>query len=225
VGSIVFLKTASLLPSFSFPPTSFFCLSCLTTFRRKMGVQDERSESIGSCTISHVTRSKSGLSACWTLFCRTTTSHATYLHTRTKLGWLVTDLFDAPRSFRHSGHHFRPTNTNLSRRPLASSTSAMLPRRNKLRYAVVLALSTANAQTCYYPNGDPSPNDSPCLSGTGSSGSGACCPVDWQCLDNGLCYLPTYGYYERHSCVDQAWGSDCPQICTYSMSPHSPAVQ
>ena len=69
----------------------------------------------------------------------------------------------------------------------------------------------AQAQTCYYPNGDTSPNDSPC-----STQSGACCPLNWECLSNGLCYLEQEDYYERHSCTDQNWDDqNCPNICTY----------
>jgi len=66
-------------------------------------------------------------------------------------------------------------------------------------------------QTCYYPNGDTSPNDSPC-----STEGGACCPLNWECLSNGLCYLEQEDYYERHSCTDKNWDDEnCPNLCTY----------
>ncbi|KAM0718478.1 hypothetical protein Q7P37_005548 [Cladosporium fusiforme] len=69
----------------------------------------------------------------------------------------------------------------------------------------------ALAQDCYYPNGDISPNDSPC-----SDDGGACCPLNWECLSNGLCYLENAHYFERHTCTDQNWDDPkCPHMCTY----------
>lgn len=87
------------------------------------------------------------------------------------------------------------------------------------QWACVLVLLTsigaAAAQDCYYPNGDLSPNDSPCSSEV----QGACCPLNWECLSNGLCYLESEDYYERHTCTDQSWSdSNCPNLCTYSRS-------
>lgn len=81
-----------------------------------------------------------------------------------------------------------------------------------LSLAILLLVLGGNAQDCYYPNGGVSPNDAPC-----SADGGACCPFNWQCLSNGLCFLEAEGYYERHSCTDQTWEDEkCPQICTYS---------
>lgn len=78
-------------------------------------------------------------------------------------------------------------------------------------YSIRLAAATP---ACYYPNGDLATEDVPCSSG----GAGICCPLNWQCLDNGLCYLPNEKYYERHTCSDRSWPSDsCPHICTYDM--------
>jgi len=104
-----------------------------------------------------------------------------------------------------------------SRTPSTSTIDSMARQRRKMLGATAAAIfmasgiHAASAQQCYYPNGKPSPNDSPC-----SSNGGACCPVDWQCLDNGLCFLEQFSYYERHSCTDKAWGSSCPDMCTYS---------
>jgi hypothetical protein len=69
-------------------------------------------------------------------------------------------------------------------------------------------LAQVLAQDCYYPNGDVSTVDAPC-----SSSGGMCCAVGWECLSNGLCYYEPDGYYERRSCTDQSWGSDCSQFC------------
>ncbi|KXS98573.1 hypothetical protein AC578_4285 [Pseudocercospora eumusae] len=71
-------------------------------------------------------------------------------------------------------------------------------------------LHPALAQNCYYPNGDVSTTDAAC-----SSGDSACCPNNWECLSNGLCYDPTNKYFNRNTCTDQTWeSSDCPQYCT-----------
>lgn len=69
----------------------------------------------------------------------------------------------------------------------------------------------AFAQQCYYPNGDISTVDAPCPD------SDLCCPLNWECLSNKLCYDPTNDYYERRTCTDSTWNSDnCPSFCTYS---------
>ena len=69
--------------------------------------------------------------------------------------------------------------------------------------------------SCYYPNGDLSTDgDIPC----DTSGYGPCCPLNWECESNGLCYLANEGYYGRYTCTDQTWqSSSCPQICTHGM--------
>ncbi|KAM3420293.1 hypothetical protein BST61_g3578 [Cercospora zeina] len=66
-----------------------------------------------------------------------------------------------------------------------------------------------SAQNCYYPNGDVARTDASC-----SSDAGACCPLGWECLSNGLCYLEDEDYYGRYTCTDRSWGGDCPQYCT-----------
>nr|OQO23542.1 hypothetical protein B0A51_10930 [Rachicladosporium sp. CCFEE 5018] len=78
-------------------------------------------------------------------------------------------------------------------------------------YLLLLIPPRALAQNCYYPNGDLSTIDYPC-----SSDGGACCPLNWQCLSNGLCYLENENYFERHTCTDRNWGSSCPEFCTYN---------
>jgi hypothetical protein len=87
----------------------------------------------------------------------------------------------------------------------------------------------ACAQECFYPNGNPTLEpDAPCNDGTGN-----CCPLNWECLSNGLCYLPNQGYLQRTTCMsalpcplfnlltktrtgtDKNWGPTCAQFCTY----------
>ena len=45
---------------------------------------------------------------------------------------------------------------------------------------------TSMAQTCYFPNGNESPRDTPCRAPTSSQES-ACCYKNDICLDNNLC--------------------------------------
>ena len=81
--------------------------------------------------------------------------------------------------------------------------------------AVGWGVATAEAQSCYYPNGDLSTSDGPCSSEPGA----ACCPLNWQCLSNGLCYLEAQQYYGRYTCTDKSWSSEqCPSFCTDSMT-------
>ncbi|KAF2714035.1 hypothetical protein K504DRAFT_498820 [Pleomassaria siparia CBS 279.74] len=82
--------------------------------------------------------------------------------------------------------------------------------------AFALALQTAVAQQCYYPNGSKAPDsEKACSSAEGS----ACCPDKWQCLDNGLCYYPPSNIYGRYSCTDQSWEAEgcASNMCTYGM--------
>lgn len=66
------------------------------------------------------------------------------------------------------------------------------------------------AQNCYYPNGELAQGDGPCY-----TTDGTCCPYQWQCLSNGLCYLDNENYYGRYTCTDQSWqSSSCPNYCT-----------
>lgn len=79
---------------------------------------------------------------------------------------------------------------------------------------LVLAASTvvlALAQSCYYPDGSLTTADAPCPN------SALCCPLNWRCLSNGLCYDPTNNYIQRRTCTDRTWqDADCPNFCTYS---------
>lgn len=79
---------------------------------------------------------------------------------------------------------------------------------------IASCLTVATCTNCYYPNGDlsPSNNDQPCSTQEGAS----CCPLNWLCLDNGLCYSPLDNYYGRYGCTDQSWQSPyCPSgLCT-----------
>ncbi|KAI7533669.1 hypothetical protein KC331_g12945 [Hortaea werneckii] len=76
-------------------------------------------------------------------------------------------------------------------------------------FASLLAHRAA-AQSCYYPNGDLAEGMAAC-----SGDGGACCPYQWECLSNGLCYLENADYYGRYTCTDQSWSnSTCPGLCT-----------
>ena len=76
------------------------------------------------------------------------------------------------------------------------------------------AITFRQSASCYYPNGDLSLYDIPCSTGE----AGPCCPYQWQCERNGLCYLESEALYGRFTCTDQTWSSDsCPQICTHGM--------
>ncbi|KAI7261463.1 hypothetical protein KC345_g9737, partial [Hortaea werneckii] len=87
----------------------------------------------------------------------------------------------------------------------------MLPRRNAwLATLTSLLVRQAAAQNCYYPNGDLAQGMVAC-----STDGGACCPFQWECLSNGLCYLGNADYYGRYTCTDQSWSnSTCPGLCT-----------
>ncbi|KAK4498872.1 hypothetical protein PRZ48_009382 [Zasmidium cellare] len=67
------------------------------------------------------------------------------------------------------------------------------------------------AQNCYFPSGALAPDSSPC---SPTNSTSLCCPLNWECLSNGLCYLDAEDYYGRYSCTDQEWGEGCPGWCT-----------
>lgn len=97
-----------------------------------------------------------------------------------------------------------------------------LPTTCKLLSAGCLLLPyalLAYGQNCYYPNGAlANTDDHPCS----TDGHSTCCPLNWQCLSNGLCFLPSEGYLGRYTCTDSSWQSDkCPKICLYGMYPYS----
>ncbi|KAF1851485.1 uncharacterized protein K460DRAFT_269497 [Cucurbitaria berberidis CBS 394.84] len=92
---------------------------------------------------------------------------------------------------------------------------------------VLLAAQYAAAQTCCwfslwltfadYPNGKEAPStEKPCSSAQGS----ACCPDNWECLDNGLCHYPANNLFGRYSCTDKDWNSPgcASNMCTYDMT-------
>lgn len=87
----------------------------------------------------------------------------------------------------------------------------LIPRCTLLAAALVsLWVSGSQAQNCYYPDGGVSSTDAAC-----SSNGGACCPLHWECMSNGLCYYPQADYYGRYTCTDETWqSSSCPQLCT-----------
>ena len=75
-----------------------------------------------------------------------------------------------------------------------------------------LLLSRA-AATCYFPDGDISPYDTPCNPLANAS---VCCFTGQACLSNELCQADTDGVitYARGTCTDQSWKSpDCPEFC------------
>jgi len=97
---------------------------------------------------------------------------------------------------------------------------------------LVLAFSTrlVVAQDCFYPDGSLSTSDYAC-----TANGGMCCPYQWACLSNGLCYNPTAQIYGtpiaapslhvqltdedviegRYTCTDRTWQSTgCPELCT-----------
>ncbi|KAF2751540.1 hypothetical protein M011DRAFT_473999 [Sporormia fimetaria CBS 119925] len=83
--------------------------------------------------------------------------------------------------------------------------------------AFALSIRLADGATkCYYPNGKEAPDtEKPCSKAEGA----ACCPDNWECLDNGLCHYPVNNLYGRYSCTDQSWKSPgcASNMCTYDM--------
>ncbi|EME44208.1 hypothetical protein DOTSEDRAFT_24286 [Dothistroma septosporum NZE10] len=65
-----------------------------------------------------------------------------------------------------------------------------------------------SAQSCYFPGGAVDNDSGIC------EGSSVCCPLNWECISNGLCYLASEEYFQRSSCTDDSWGTECPQFCT-----------
>ncbi|CBX97828.1 predicted protein [Plenodomus lingam JN3] len=109
----------------------------------------------------------------------------------------------------------------------------MPPRSIWLRAAAIAAVAAqaAGQQCCMshihvvallkvltvadYPNRSRAPDtEKPCSTAEGS----ACCPDNWECLDNGLCHYPPTKLYGRYSCTDQDWESPgcASNMCTYS---------
>ncbi len=88
-----------------------------------------------------------------------------------------------------------------------------MPPRTIYPYLFFCFIALADAQTCYYPNGDAS-TDTPCNSTTQFS---ACCDAADFCLANHLCFSSTNLLLWRGSCTDPNWNSpECPQYCRNS---------
>jgi len=96
---------------------------------------------------------------------------------------------------------------------MASPTSfTAAPLLKTIPILIILCATQAFADAwhalCYFPNGDISPDDTPC-----STDGSACCPKDWECLSNGMCWSGDR-HHERHSCTDQIWmDARCPMMC------------
>lgn len=78
---------------------------------------------------------------------------------------------------------------------------------------------TGVSATCYYPNGDVAPNDTPCRDDTENS---LCCGQGYACLTNAICQAtgdelqkPGASEFVRGSCTDDTFrSSSCPSFCT-----------
>ena len=87
----------------------------------------------------------------------------------------------------------------------------------KIFFLVLYSGISASAE-CYYPNGELSPNDTPCRDDTKDS---VCCGQGYACLSNGICQatgkeLKKSGASEfaRGGCTDKTWrSSNCPLFC------------
>ncbi|KAF2673329.1 hypothetical protein BT63DRAFT_410348 [Microthyrium microscopicum] len=83
-----------------------------------------------------------------------------------------------------------------------------------LFYLLLLLPAVVVAQSCYYPNGDEVVAEAVGPCGDSLSGGTQCCPLNWVCLNNGLCFDPVNDYFGRYSCTDQSWkGKGCPGFC------------
>jgi hypothetical protein len=91
--------------------------------------------------------------------------------------------------------------------------------------SVLLALTVQvlNSQSCYYPNGNKVTQEpvAPCS----TSEDSICCPLNWVCLSNFLCFNPSANIAGRYSCTDKSWGSSCPGFCTESESDTNSSVE
>lgn len=97
------------------------------------------------------------------------------------------------------------------------SSSAPLQCLMEVLLSILVFSSVAHAQNCYYPDGSVAAGMASC-----STAGGACCPYQWDCLSNGLCYLESADYLGRYTCTDRTWASSlCPDICTHSQSSQS----
>lgn len=82
----------------------------------------------------------------------------------------------------------------------------------------LLFAAAAQAQNCYYPNGDIAGDSSPC-GGANKANFVNCCPLNWECMSNGLCYYSPEDFYGRYSCTAESydgWSNGCADYCTQS---------
>ncbi|KAF2864445.1 hypothetical protein K470DRAFT_261327 [Piedraia hortae CBS 480.64] len=77
---------------------------------------------------------------------------------------------------------------------------------------VLAAITLVAGQSCYNPDGSPALDSFPC-----SSEGGTCCPLNWVCLSNGMCYYPPDDFYGRYSCTSADW-SGCQTTCTSNLT-------
>ncbi|KAF7596998.1 hypothetical protein BBP40_011364 [Aspergillus hancockii] len=77
------------------------------------------------------------------------------------------------------------------------------------RFLFLSAASLARAETCYWPNGKPAPdNYHPWPN------SKVCCAAGEACLSNGLCYGAKLNIAYRGACTDSSWPiADCTRVC------------
>jgi hypothetical protein len=89
---------------------------------------------------------------------------------------------------------------------------------NPLFVVLLLSLIAATDAVCYYPNGNVSPQDTPCQDTTAHS---TCCGQGYACLSNRICMAtgdelqkPGASLYVRGACTDPTWrSSECPNFC------------
>jgi hypothetical protein len=104
-------------------------------------------------------------------------------------------------------NHFQPHTFNITINMFATLQVV-------LTFFAIWSLFTnmALGDTCYYPNGDLVTQEPVGQCG----GNNVCCPLNWVCISNGLCFDPATDYYGRYSCADKSW-TGCPTYCTTSM--------
>lgn len=95
----------------------------------------------------------------------------------------------------------------------------------KLHSSILVAFTLTTfcfATNCYFPNGNVAPDSVPCRP-VNKANFEVCCPTNWECYDNGLCYLEAENFYGRYSCTSRDWSDNgCPDYCTQSeISPSS----
>ncbi|KAE8441298.1 hypothetical protein EG329_005528 [Mollisiaceae sp. DMI_Dod_QoI] len=89
-------------------------------------------------------------------------------------------------------------------------------------------LAAADPLSCYYPNGDIAPNDTPCDPTANATNATFCCGQGYACLSNMICMsTPAVtgwngaALYSRGSCTDQTWEGSCPWFCVQNSDSNS----